>query len=289
MALHLVPAWVPPYAEWGYSPRDHLAYNTFGDSAADDPDDEATVLAFAQANVPGSFNGHQLSRGTILRIAPGTFYIECEYVTEGEFRVTNEHQFTFDTRGGTQHITYALSHVHTYNAGSGSTITTSGDGFLNISADGTSVEGLDRDVPGFNFQTILYLSVENVDDAYISLLKLLTDTVNSTSFSVELDFVNHTFAAGEVRFLGATGALRSYGDVEITLSFNSYPNQDGVDQPKLTIGPISNIVKRGQDYLSVRYAVVADNTTNFANFPQVLFVSVDVIYPYQNWTGIIPT
>jgi hypothetical protein len=107
------------------------------------------------------------------------------------------------------------------------------------------VEGTDVTVPVYNFTETHYLPDSAVTGAYKAALFQLTGRVNNASFK--------GFAAGEVLFLGASGAKRGTDDWEITYRFAASPNVTG-----LAVGPITGITKLGWDYLWVRYADAED-------------------------------
>ena len=297
MALQLVEIWKSGNIEGGRSPRRKRTYLTISPTpAADNADDPDTTYNFVAANAPatwgfssapGSTQQLQLVQvGQGERIAPGVFQYDCEYVSEGEFRSSYQHALSFNTIGGSQHITCSLAHIQTYNA-SGGLVTTPQDGLLNCAPDG-NVSGIDIDVAAYNFQIVMYVPPTVVEAGYIDLLNQLTDTVNANTFTITIDGVILNFAPGSARFLGAQGSIRAYGDWEITGNFSVLLNADGDQLPKITVGGISGITKRGWDYLSIQYAAAADGTNNFlANTPAFAFV--DQVYRYQNWSGLIPT
>jgi len=151
-----------------------------------------------------------------------------------------ESSFSFDTGGGTQHITQAITTVNKY-APPGKTAPDFG-GAVGVTHD--NVEGVDITVPVYNFSETHYIANENVNKgAYFAL----TGKVNNASWK--------GFAAGECLFLGASGSKRGSDDWEITFRFAASPNKTG-----LTVGDIVNIDKKGWEYMWVRYADAEDAT-----------------------------
>ena len=153
--------------------------------------------------------------------------------------------FSFDTGGGTQHITQSLGTIGSY-AASG----TAPDfkGAVGVTHD--NVEGVDITVPVYNFSETHYLPDTQVTPAYKGTLFNLTGKVNNASF--------RGLAAGECLFLGASGSQRGPGeDWEITFKFAGSPNRTGI-----TVGPITGIAKKGWEYLWVRYADAEDAASN---------------------------
>jgi len=151
---------------------------------------------------------------------------------------TGESTFSFDTSGGTQHITQSLSTVAKYPAGTAPDC----KGAIGVSQSGDSqmVEGVDIVVPVYNWSETHYLSNATVTAAYKQTLFGLTGKVNTAAFK--------GFAIGEVLFLGASGSQRGTEDWEITFRFAASKNKVG-----LTIGTITGIDKKGWEYLWVRY------------------------------------
>lgn len=145
--------------------------------------------------------------------------------------------FSFDTGGGIQRITNSLLTRARY-APPGKTAPDC-KGAIGVTADG--VEGVDIVVPVYQFSETHFKPDSFVTPAYKGVLFALTGKVNSAPF--------RNFAAGEVLFLGASGAKRAAGDWEITFRFAASPNMTG-----LTVGDITGIAKYGWDYLWVRYA-----------------------------------
>jgi len=148
-----------------------------------------------------------------------------------------ESSFSFDTSGGTQHITQSLATVHRYGA-PGTTAPDFG-GAVGVTHD--NVEGVDITVPVYSFSETHYLDAAVVTPAYKGTLFNLTGKVNSASFK--------GLAAGECLFLGASGSKRGAEDWEITYRFAGSPNRSG-----LVVGPITGIAKKGWEYMWVRYA-----------------------------------
>lgn len=217
--------------------------------------------------------------------ASGVYLFVVTYLTQAEFWPTGLTAFAFSTTGGTQHITRSLVPSTNYYLGD-TTGYTDGDGLLNVDEDG-KVRGIDRDVAGFDFQITIY--DENPSSAYVLLLQALTDTVSSTVFTATIDGITFTFPIGTVRFKGASGARRGYGDMEVTLNFTATRNLTGlvIGAGANLVGPGAGINKKGQDYLEVQYGPYTD-----PHYPRItqrpVAVSTNQIYEYENWTGLIP-
>ncbi|MEO0513610.1 MAG: hypothetical protein AAF108_12090 [Planctomycetota bacterium] len=112
-------------------------------------------------------------------------------------------------------------------------------------------------------------------NSYKGALFSLTGKVNSGGF--------RGFAAGEVLFLGATGARRGTGpddDWEITFRFAASPNVTG-----LSVGSINGIAKKGWEYLWVRYADQEDTSANtIVKRPVAAYV--ERVYDQGNFGGL---
>ena len=191
--------------------------------------------------------------------APGGTMIwegEAEYALFSRtFKSIGESSYSFDTGGGNQHITQSISTTNSYPVGA------EGGGAIN--SDGaTRVEGVDIIVPVYNFSETHYLANATVTSAYKEILFNLTGRVNNASF--------RNFDAGEVLFLGASGSQRGVEDWEITFKFAASPNRTG-----LTVGSITDIVKKGWDYMWVQYQPSA-GTSRLLSVP--VAVHVEKVY-----------
>ena len=148
-----------------------------------------------------------------------------------------ESSFSFDTGGGTQHITQSIQTINKY-APPGKTAPDF-KGAVGVTHD--NVEGVDITIPVYNFSETHYLDDAVVTPSYRGTLFNLTGKVNNDSFK--------GMAAGECLFLGASGSKRGSDDWEITFRFAASPNKTG-----LTVGEITGIDKKGWEYMWVRYA-----------------------------------
>ena len=161
---------------------------------------------------------------------------------DGQAPETGESSFSFDTSGGSQHITQSLSTVGSH-APPGKTAPNFG-GAIGVTQD--NVEGVDITVPVYTFSETHYLPNSTVTNTYKGTLFNLTGKVNTGAFK-GLD-------GGECLFLGASGSRReSEDDWEITFRFAGSPNKVG-----LTIGDIVGVNKKGWEYLWVRYQDTED-------------------------------
>jgi hypothetical protein len=181
---------------------------------------------------------------------------------------TGDSSYSFDTGGGTQHITQSLGTVGVWAAAG--VFPPSFRGGIGVTKDG--IEGVDITVPVYNFSETHYIDAALVTGAYKAALFYLTGTVNNGSF--------RGFAAGEVLFLGAAGSQRGQEDWEIAYRFAASPNVLG-----LQVGDIGGIAKRGWDYLWIRYADIEDTAAKML-VKRPLAVYVEQVYPYTNFAGL---
>jgi len=199
----------------------------------------------------------------------GTYTVEVRYV---EFPPltwpsTGESSFSFDTGGGTQHITQSRSTI-SKTAASG----TAPDfmGAINVSKD--SVNGVDITVPVYNFSETHYVDDNDVDQSYKIALFNLTGKMNNAAF--------RGFASGEVLFLGASGSMRGSGDWEITFKFAASPNMTSIP-----VGSITVPSKLGWDYLWVRYKDEVDATAKAAvQVPAAAYV--ERVYDFGDFSAL---
>lgn len=158
---------------------------------------------------------------------------------------TGESTFSFETRGGTQHVTQSLATVASY-ASPGIPAAPDFDGAIGVSDD--SVGGVDVTVPVYTFSETHFMSSGAVNSAYKAALFGLTGRVNDAPFK--------GLAAGECLFLGASGTQRGDTGVwEIGFAFAGSPNVTG-----LSVGSIVGVNKKGWEYLWVRYQAAEDTT-----------------------------
>jgi len=184
---------------------------------------------------------------------------------------TGESSFSFDTGGGTQHITHSRGTVGIC-AAPGITAPNF-QGAIGVTDNG--VEGVDITVPVYHFSETHYLADSVVTPAYKGTLFALTGRVNNASFK--------GLASGEALFLGAAGSKRGTDpedDWEITFRFAGSPNVTG-----LTIGPITGVDKKGWEYLWVRYDEVEDENAKVL-VQRPIAAYVEQVYEYGNFAAL---
>lgn len=174
---------------------------------------------------------------------------------------------SFDTTGGTQHITQA--HDETKYPSSAPTQEKA------IAVDANGVNGVDIVVPQLQWQETYDVPNSYVTSAWIRGVAGLTGTVNNGSF--------RGFGAGEVLFVGCSGSQEwddQKGRGPWSLSFRFIASQNVTNQ---TIGSISGVAKKGHEYLWVRYEdSVAENTL----IKKPKHVYVNKVYKETDFSGL---
>lgn len=243
MSINVREKWESRQTREGKDPSIELTYLIDGTD-----DDIAAKLAFA-AGLPTTYDGlflsgiedlHRIGQNEWLGVARyGYAHIRTLAVGESEY--------SFDTTGGTAHITQSLRTMSSH-AAPGETAPDF-KGALNVTRD--SVEGVDTTVPSGAFSERHVLSATAVTQGYKNLLMAMTGKMN-------LDYFRG-HAPGEVAFLGARGSQRGSEDWDMSFQFHAIPNVYG-----LSIGDITGIAKRGHDYLWVYYVESEDATAKRA-------------------------
>jgi hypothetical protein len=183
---------------------------------------------------------------------------------------------SFDTTGGTQHITQACS------VGSGGTLdfekrfpstATNMSGAIGVDSNG--VNGIDIVVPQLQWQEQYDVPNVYVTSAWIRGVAGLTGTTNNAAF--------RGFEAGEVLFLGCSGSQEwddQKGRGPWSLSFRFVASKNVTAQ---TIGSISDIEKKGHEYLWVRYEDAVSSNTLLKQ-PKAVYVSK--VYKDGDFSGL---
>lgn len=207
--------------------------------------DDVAARAAVLGAAPLTHNNLKRDDAEVEEIATDMWLGVVRYVSsEDAPPLAGESSFSFETRGGTQHITQSLATPGSYAAPD---IPAAPDfrGAIGVTADG--VEGVDITVPVYTFSETHHLTDATVTTAYKAALFGLTGRVNDAAFK--------GLAAGECLFLGAAGSKRGEDPWEISFAFAGSPNVTG-----LTIGPIPGVAKKGWEYLWVRYQEAEDAT-----------------------------
>lgn len=231
--------------------------------------DEAAVKAAALASTPDIYAGMLRKSIEISeRVNQDTWKITVRYekAEQEEQEEEPEPAYSFDTGGGTQHITQSIQTVGKYGP-KASELLGGAIGF-----DGEHVQGVDITIPVFNFSETHFLPNSVVNTSYKANIFNMTGKVNSGGF--------RGFAAGEVLFLGASGSRRGEEDWEISFRFAALPNRDGIQ-----VGDIGGISKKGWEYMWVQYAdEVDDAKKQIVKKPVAVYV--EKVYPSTGFSGL---
>lgn len=187
---------------------------------ASDDDDAATTLA---GEAPTAHRGQDLVDLDVEEIGSGVYEGIATYGQPGFADLTTGGiSFSFDTTGGTRHITQALE---TVDIGAiMDEVPTSG--LINIGADGGEVAGCDIVVPEFKWTETKIYDNSAITPTFLRTIFELTGKVNDDAVVSEKV---GTLAAGECRFDGATGTPQSATQTAVTYQFAGSPNRTGVE------------------------------------------------------------
>lgn len=218
--------------------------------------DEATVRTFAITSMPTIVDGVPRSAITdILFINNDNYKVKLlfkslEPLDEEDEPITTGAIDSFDTTGGTEHISYGIS-----RKSSGGVVSSELGAAINF--DGDSVLGVDITIPRYAFSRTIKVVDAYVTDEYKKSLKDLTGSTNLLDFDI--------FAPNEVLFLGAVGTKQVTNDDiedEWTITFN-YLGQNSRENIKFNDGTndaFTIVKKEGWDYLWVQYEDKEDMT-----------------------------
>lgn len=239
-------------------------------------EDEKTALDAVLAESASSLYGMGRSGISIdERISSDVFKVVVEYESDSSSgggsggggssgdEEENDSSFSFDTGGGTKHVTQSLLTVTKVPQ-------TAPDfgGAIGVDNDG-NVNGVDITMPVMHFSETHFFKAGKVTTEFKKRLATLTGTINKSVFK--------GFNPGEVLFLGASGTRRgtdTEDEWEITYRFAVSPNRKNVKLGNLTVPQ-----KYGWDYLWVRYIdVLAPNQQYIIKQPEAAYVE-RVYYP----------
>jgi len=238
---------------------------------------------------------------TLEYLGDDAWHLEVNYVKDGgsdseEERDPLRRSRSFDTGGGTAHKTQAdgtpgpveKRYPNSDTAPALPPRELAPDQKGAIAVDASGVQGVDVVIPSLTWTETYDVPSRYVDTSYIRNLSRLTGTVNNAAF--------RGFQPGEVLFLGASGSQdwdARRGDGPWTLSFkfvqspNAGPGNTGPNTqntlPPITIGNISNIAKKGHEYLWVRYE---DDVRNEALVKEPKYVYVNKVYREENFSQL---
>lgn len=205
-----------------------------------------------------------LYRENISVMPRGYNSIDVEIAYGSRQNKTGEYRLSFDTQGGTVHLTNSRQTVASYG-------TSPPDHKQAIGVEGDDVKGVDVVIPALvvNVHFKHPLGVITLDR--IKTFAQYTGSVNSAPFL--------SFATGEVLFLGCRGTEGSDTETEIEYSFAMSQNISN-----LTIGDLTITEKQGHDYLWIAYKPAVSNN-RAAQQPE--FGYVERIYPRADLATVL--
>ena len=219
------------------------SYKIFG--TADDVQLHAAINAEISANgrywqYPGA-SGMQLlaEQYSVAYLGDNAWQLTINYSKDGAEDGSQplKRARSFDTTGGTQHITQAYAETKFG--------TNAPDQQKAIGVDSNGVNGVDIVVPQLQWQESYDVPNAFVTDAYIRGVSGVTSTTNNAAF--------RGFEAGEVLFVGCSGSQEwddEKGRGPWSLSFRFVASKNVTNE---TIGDISGVNKKGHEYVWVRY------------------------------------
>lgn len=191
------------------------------------------------------------------QIAPGTWTGKVRYGWPDDDKTqeppnTGDALFSFDTTGGTTHISQSKGTTAYGELGQGLAWAPDYGSAINVSKDG--VAGVDIITPQLKFTTTAWMPASFVTQDWVTnVLYELTGQTNDATWK--------KFPRGDLLFLGASGQRRGRGDWEITFSFAA--EKGFTDR---SIGPIPLITKRGHQYLWFAYQQEVNDTGSAGKF-----------------------
>jgi len=161
-----------------------------------------------------------------------------------EPKEVGDSSFSFDTGGGQGHKSNSITTL-SRTAAPGIPAAPDFNGAIGVTD--SAVDGVDVTIPAYNFEETHFFAASSITSAYKATIFGLTGAVNNAAFK--------GFAQGEVLFKGASGSMKDWETWEITYKFTASPNASS-----FSVGPITVPLKRGHEYLWVRYREVEDST-----------------------------
>ncbi|MEW4451287.1 hypothetical protein AB1L30_01250 [Bremerella sp. JC817] len=187
-------------------------------------DDDATIAATVASVAPAEFVTpfKTLKRDDISKtqIGPAFWAIEVNYIDPDKQEEKKKPEVgtlvaSWDTMGGSQHITVSLETVD--KAGkSASELPPDFKRAIEVAESG--VNGTDVVVGGLKLDYEFTFPFASVTDAYIRKLDEMTGTTNATEWK--------GWAAGRLLFLGSSGRQTSQGQVTARFSFRAGQNRE---------------------------------------------------------------
>ena len=217
---------------------------------ADDPTVERLYILRGESNAeiarqavwqmaPLMYENLVLNDVSLNRQGDDWWHVSCTYGAVKPLS-TGGVEYTFDTMGATTKITNSLQTLNVYvKEGDEATVSTN-DYIGAIGYDGKTVNGCDIPIPTFQWTEKYRVPATYVTPAYRRILAELTGTMCNGNF--------REFGPAEVLFMGARGRFKGNHGWDMEYHFTASPSMSN-----LTVGEITSIIKRGYDYLWIRY------------------------------------
>lgn len=203
-------------------------------------DDDAVALTNVGSTAPATWDGLKQRGTSITQLADEIFAATVDY---GEFTkldppASDSVAFEFSYAAKAERFTRSLETIASYQKSGAPTFDFKGAMGLTYEGRGNfSIDGVDVDSPVTH--TWSYYPVNaTVTSTYQNTLLGLMGSVCDASFKGA--------AAGEVRFVGCRGGVRTNEDWELRFDFSYSKNQTG-----LSVGDITGIDKKGHEVLWV--------------------------------------
>lgn len=202
--------------------------------------DEGEAQLLIENAAPDDFHGLDFQSYRMAHKGAGVWDVMIRYGSKKPM------EFSFDFIGGSFKITEALATTYYPLDGLDPVI------FNNaINVNGIKVEGVEIFGPRAAFTIKRYFDGPLAQD-FLEAVDACNSKVNSDDIFFTIGSLSFSYAAGELLFLGATGAATEIGDPEITLKFAVQRNRTD-----LPIGDIIVPGKLGWDYVWGAYEVAA--------------------------------
>lgn len=223
--------------------------------------DEDEAWAVFLTTKPSMYRGLPFRSGTIDPQGCMTFFFEAEYgdgskddQKKDEPKEDGDSTFTFETTGGTEHITVSRG-TAVFNK-AGAPPAPQFNHAIQVSQSGP--EGVDIIVPKFSFTMQKMFDLSVFTPAYLQKIREMTGTVNRFIVILEATMTGLvlSFNPGELLFNGITdGKEKKDGLIMCSFSFSANDNL----AENLTIGDITVTEKAGWDYLWVLFDETISN------------------------------
>jgi len=159
------------------------------------------------------------------------FFVEAKYGARK--KENGSYRLSFDTTGGTIHITSSKQSIQRYPANAADH-----SGLINVTKDGP--QGAEIVIPALKVTVHFKHPLGVISLNHIKQLSYYTGMVNSDTFL--------TWKPGEVLFLGAKGSEGTDSETEVAYDFAMSKNVTG-----LSVGAIANIAKKGHELAWISY------------------------------------